>query len=301
MRKLPIIFIFDMDKCLVADTEFLLISQTLKTYVVNACKSKKISYDVKIDIGKGNSSVDTSRISPTFFRPGMKENLHAIQDMCDGCAEFFIFSAGTHEYVHTIVPIIEKHTGIKFNRPLLTRENTTSDQTGRTEKSLNIYFDTYMKSLLPKYPSLKTQKHIDIVRNGRIIFFDDNNWSEDSSRDKFIQVVPYNYMEVYDVLDSIPMEVRRDPILRDYLSKYTGLNGFIEPMDVSYTQRNLMYHTFMAELYSMYLLKNDAALKDTFFPELANFMKSRRKLVNIFSKEKVIELRKILQEKKLAL
>jgi hypothetical protein len=62
-----------------------------------------------------------------------------------------------------------------------------------------------------------------------------------------------------------------------------------------------MYHTFMAELYSMHLLKNDAALKDTFLPELAKFMKSRRKLVNIFSKEKVSELRIILQEKKLAL
>ena len=300
--RLPVIFVLDMDECIIGKAGDLLKCREMTNYIMNACRSEKIASCNNIIVKNKRSSLDTTFMTPELFRPGLAEALRDIKALFDGRAEFFIFSAGTAGYVRDMVDLIEAHTQQQFNRPLLTRDNTVESQTGTTEKSLIIYGDTFIKALLPRYPALKKQANVDIVKQSHIIYIDDNNWTEDKSRDKFIQVTSYIYTPVFDILLNVPHEIRVMPFVQDYLKKYPAyFEAFVEPEpSVHITQRNMQYHLFMANLYNSYSQANTDAMNDRLCPEFVAALKLVHKRSHPFSPKNVELLRKTLREKKVA-
>jgi hypothetical protein len=293
--KLPVIFVWDMDQCLIGESDLLTESSMLTQYIVNACKSEKIASCKGIITNRKVCNAET--VTSEFFRPGMDVAFAAITQMFNGCAEHFIFSNGTAKYVQEMVELIEDHIKIKFNRPLLTREYTTESPTGNKEKSIKMHYNIFFKALVSKYPELKKETNIELVKNSRIIYMDDNNWTEELSRDKFIQVKPYTFTPVIDVLWNISFNIRCLPVVQDYLQSYKW-NAFVEPKpSVSITQRNLQYYAFMTELNSKYLQNNITSQNDTFFPEFVNALKPLKKLARPFTSKNLDELRNKLREK----
>lgn len=295
--KLPVIFIWDMDKCLIGDANFLLFADELTTYIMNAYRSEKIPSCKGITPLR--NGVDAAHVTPDFFRPGIKAAFEQIQTIFDGRAEFFIFSHGAHEYVTRMVRLIEAHTGIEFNRPLLTRNDTIKKSSGKTEKSLTLHFHTIVKVLLAKYPALKKQENVNKVKESHVIYLDDNNWTEDSTKDRFLQVKPYEYTPVYDVLWNIPMSIRTLDEVQAYIAG-RWWEVFNEPKPgVHATQRDMQFHAFMTELCSRYSVPNATALADKFFPEFVDALKKTRvhRMVHPFSAKTMDALRKTLLEK----
>jgi hypothetical protein len=298
---LPVIFVFDMDETLIGESApFLMQSKGLTKYIINACKSEKI--DSCKGIVTTPCSIDKPKIDPEFFRPGLKDAFARLSKMFGGSAEFFIFSAGGKMYVKDVVSLIEAHADVSFNRPLFTTEDTIVNSSGETEKSIKMHADVFIKSLLPKYPALKKSENVDIVKKSRIMYLDDMNWTEEKSKDQFIQVTKFSYTPVYDLLWNVPDSIRVQAPVQEYLKRYnTHYNVFIEPIvPVSKTMRGLQYHTFMAEKHNAFVGRNELALKDTLFLELTKAIKPFCKAVHPFNPANMKTIRERLREAKVA-
>jgi len=277
--RLPLIFIFDMDATLVGDRAPYSKAQNLRRHLQQSCLSGKVNLDIplcKKPLDK--RYYDAAEIDDRFFRPFLKESLTAIKEMTHGDAEFFIFTAGSYDNSIEMVSIIEKKIGIAFNRPMLSYNNLSFNAANNNyEKSIILNIDTYVKSLIARYPALKNPANVETVKQGRIIFFDDSNWSEEASRTKFIQNISYDFYPTFDPLADIPVAVRAQPIVKEMLaSNLTQLSGiyFIEPDEkMPIEQRNMLYHVFMADLYRIAIDKQVKAEKDKFFFHLIKAIK----------------------------
>jgi len=281
--RLPLIFIFDMDATLIGDRVPYSKAQGLRRHLQQSCLTGKVTLDIplcKKPLDK--RFYDAEEIDDRFFRPFLKEALTSIKTMTQGDAEFFIFTAGAYVYGIEMVNIIEKKIGITFNRPMLSYDNLSLNAVNNQyEKSILLNFDTYIKSLIGRYPALKNPANVEIVKQGRIIFLDDSNWTEEASRSKFIHNISYDFCPIFDPLADIPVAIRAQPIVKEMLaSSLSQLSGkyFIEPEEpMPIEQRNMLYHVFMADLYRMAIDKQAKAEKDMFF---FHFIKAIKPYIN---------------------
>lgn len=299
MAALPVIFIFDLDYTLIGNRFPYEYVQDIKQFIANACLTEKIGAD---EVGPGLSKSD-SRVydpklafDPNLLRPFLKESLDQLSELFHGCAEFFVFTAGDTKGVNEFIPLIEKQFGLKFNRPLLSNIDTTLNESGGTEKSIIMHFPKYIQSLVGRYPALKDEKKAEFVKQHRTVFFDDNDWTEEKSRSKFIQNVPYTYWPTFDLLESIPVRVRAMPLIRDFLKRKYFKYVFVEPYGPKPANRREMdYHLFMANLHRVDADANEAALKDTFFRDFVDSVRPFAGLVKPFSDVHMAKIRASLK------
>lgn len=83
--------------------------------------------------------------------------------------ELFIYTASEPRWAQTIVPVIEKISDFKFNRPILNRRNC--DMTKGKHKSIEMIAPLLLKSMKRKYKQMKLDLN-DIKKNTYLI---DNN------------------------------------------------------------------------------------------------------------------------------
>lgn len=300
--KLPVIFIFDLDQTLIGNRAPYFTSQTIKTLVAKACLSNKINMP-KCHISK-NKHYDPKDVmrDPFILRPYLKESLLEIKKMFDGCAEFFIFTAGANNPSIDFIEIMEKMLdNIKFNRPILTYEHLSKQDDGVSiEKSMVLNIPECIHSLIDRYPSLKDEKNIKHVMDNRFIFMDDVNWVDKFSKDHFIQNKPYPYHPLFDMTEDIPICIKKLPIVNNILKNVDAV-VFTEPNTNSLDERNMLYHIFMADLYRIHTKDNNEALKDTFFKELVVELKKIEKLKKPFAPKVIENIRHNLVEKGVAI
>jgi len=133
--KLPIIFILDMDKCIIGNSIFLRI-----------LNKKPIS-------------------SPYFIRPFFKEFINIFKNYN---IKFFIFSFGDKSYVENMIKYIEETIEFKFNRPLFTREN-------KIIKDIDDIKEYIIKSLKSNYSPLELETifnyRLIIIDDNKIFWF----------------------------------------------------------------------------------------------------------------------------------
>jgi len=116
-KQFPIIFILDMDKCIIGKSNYLYSYNSLiNLFIHKNCEYKRITDDsCKID-----KNLWKKHISPYYIRPYFKEFL----DFCKiNNSILFIFSFGDKLYVEDTIEYIEEIYNYKFNRPLFTRED----------------------------------------------------------------------------------------------------------------------------------------------------------------------------------
>tara|TARA_B110000444_G_C18826938_1_gene590860 strand:- start:730 stop:1539 length:810 start_codon:yes stop_codon:yes gene_type:complete len=152
--KLPYIFIFDIDQCIVGDVRHLL-NETVIFRDLQEHYGKITNYKSNFDQDMKNG----------LLRPGFIDFIHCIKKRFAPC-ELFLYTNSSYNWTNTmLVPTIEKATKIKFNKPYFTRESSIL-----LKKSLDEVYEKIFPILQKKYKI--PLKHKDFIINNNLLFID---------------------------------------------------------------------------------------------------------------------------------
>jgi hypothetical protein len=275
--RLPVIFVFDMDETIIGVSNPLFNVIEFRRFVRDGMKTGKIPTNGRSSI---NSLQLASILPDQMMRPGFKEAVFSIKKMYP-TAEFFLYSAGTAEYVKDVVTWIEKKSGIKFRRPLLSRQQTIRSETSQIVKSLDLHINTMLDILIKDYPALQYEQYRAAVAASRIIHIDDRPDILWEGNDKLITCPAFSYVPFVDVTTGVDPCIVKSELVQEFLKKQNDNDVFIEP-DATSTcdERDAEYHIFMAEQFRRIAGPNKKTLQDTFFPTFVkalNIFKSHKK------------------------
>ncbi len=266
MVKLPFIIILDLDLTLIGNGKPISTFMNIMNFIKNYCKHKKFAGDIcKIP----NKNID-SLISSQYLRPNLKEGLSEIKKLFPE-VEFFIFSNGTYNYVNKNLKYIEKQTGIKFNKLILTRELNVLNSNLQYEKDINDYIkDRIINALTSKYKKELLNKNKDFIFANRLLIIDDvaNYWN---NHPNLIVCKPYEYYPIIELDTEILNIIYGNPELLNYISnmEFGDTLPNIKIKNKSFDEIKINYHLDMANIYRQHLESN----KDTITKEGNLFMK----------------------------
>jgi|APGre2960657404_1045060.scaffolds.fasta_scaffold71456_2 hypothetical protein len=285
--KLPVVFIFDLDSTLICDSSPLTSYMQFMQFLRDAVASKKIALP-NVTASSLRPRPMSEVIPDAFFRRDMASSLSSIADLFP-TAEFFVFSAGEKSYVESKVKLMEDRFGLAFQRPVFSRRDCTVDETGRYKKSILAKMPRILDSLQDKYPALKSEEHRETVVKYNLVFVDDNDVVWDL-KDKWIPCPAYSYIHTIDATVGLPRELLKHEIVREYIN--TNSSGFAEPPpDVSDDERNLLYHSYLANAYRIAFTENKKASDDDFFSKMTQALKTVSRLKRPFSEKNMKRIR----------
>lgn len=277
-NDLPVIFVFDMDKTLIGDTDLILQYDQLMEFIRDGCKHKRlIGSECKLNTNTWVSD----NIPATFFRPNLQESLVEIKKIFP-TAEFFVFSLGTKAYVYDIIPYLEKQTGIKFNRPLFTRTDASSSSDNKYLKDIHGYYDTMFKALSHKYPKCKDEKYQNKIMKERTVIIDDTAvWGSD---ERWVPCKEYTYKSIIELDKKLLEIIYKNPEINTFIrtSKYINTIPAVDPQTKTFDDFLQDYHLLMFNLYNNHSEDNKAALQDDFFVSFVKAIKKRNKYAKPF-------------------
>ena len=295
MERLPVIFIFDLDRTLIGDPAHIVDYQITIEFIKQARLSNKITADELSDAEFKALPSWKDLFVPEFFRPGLKEALENIRKYYP-TAEFFIYSAGGEKYVRSMVDIVEKHIDFKFNRPLFSRTECPTNEANQFAKSIVARYPKIIQTLsqLDRYASVNLYERTEEIMENRLIFIDDVDFVWDR-KEKWIQCPAYNYRPMFDIDDRILRLIHRLPIVQEYLrSSEANKTLYIhEQKDFSYDEYRMNYHLFMANLYREHNVKNQTDhSKDTFMSRFVKAIQPYRARAKPFNAKTLAVIKK---------
>lgn len=149
---------------------------------------------------KHNRKMLASDYTKGLLRPYFTNFVNLIDKVHSGRVELFVYTASEKVWAHHIVPTIESVTGVKFNRPIFTRNECNMDN--QTHKSLAAVKPKIYRSLRKKYANI-TKDSLD----HKIYLIDNSNVLQET---KFLLKCPtYDYTVNIDMLRCIDADTRR--------------------------------------------------------------------------------------------
>lgn len=287
---LPVLFVFDLDETIIGETTPYIYKMDLHDFINNSVKAGKLPLDFKLP------KLTSKDISPFSIRPGFKDFMTKLKEYFP-TAECFVYSAGTKEYVQTYISYVEQITGCQFQRPLFSRVDCTLDERYNTVKSIKAHFPTMIDTLVSRYPALKDAATQDYVLNNRFVFLDDNDVVWDI-KEKWIKAPHYKYRPVIDIAGALPHQTRQHSSVQNFLTVLSKMvYVFIEPTGhFSEDERNMMYYTWMANQYALFMSTNKFAIEDQFFPTLQKALIKVKNSNTPFSDTNMKHITEALQE-----
>lgn len=185
--SVPFLFIFDLDHTMVGNADTSIFLREL-CEAVHGISNKKC--------------VGVSNLITKIIRPYLVQLLQFLYGCKD--VEIMVYSHGTDDYVRWAVPIIEKHAGIKFRRPILSRSHTVPNQFNHIKS-----IDLAVSNLIPKYPELRNPKVFEKMVNKRTVLIDDRGpivAVKDGNR--VLQVKQYSRRFESNAIQMFPKEAR---------------------------------------------------------------------------------------------
>lgn len=210
----PIVLLLDLDRTMIGD----IVPQSEEFHII-----KDINYELKI-LDKKTMPFNFKRLQKelreNIIRPYLLKFLNLARSYNN--VEIFVYTASEDKWAKTIIPQIEKAMNFKFNRPILTRNNTLI-KNNNFRKSIKNVKSKIFKSIKKKY-GLKNMEELKYIT-----LFDDTKNVLLENR-LHIKVPPYNYLYQIDYLRSLP-----DYIINKYyilienrlnIPHSSNLNGF---------------------------------------------------------------------------
>jgi hypothetical protein len=279
-KELPIIFVLDMDQCIIGNSEYIFKYQILINYfILKNCKNKKINGE----ICKISKDLWKQYEYPDYIRPYFKEFIFNIKKLFKN-VEFFIFSFGTKEYVETTIEYVEEKIDFKFNRPIFTRNDGIRKIDNSYIKEINGFQEMIMNS---KYSKLEIEE----IFNNRLIIIDDQKRFWDNPH--LIECNSYSYTPIPYLDHSFLNLLRINVDILNYIKNSDNLllpNYLVS--STSYDDFFLNYHLYTSELINKNLKTNNEAIKDEFFKNLLKELKTRSKLKKPFTTKFIEDLNK---------
>lgn len=270
MKKIPYIFIFDIDNCIIGNIDYPITEALLLDIIKDVCNEKKITNNCikKINFVK---ILKNGLLRPYFvnFVKFIKKKYKNV--------ELFVYTNSSYNWTHGgLVDNIEKASKIKFNKPYFTREN--SYQTTNYEKSLSNVFKIIIKRLENKYKILKNKKETLKIFNNNVVFIDDIKNNLKDYPNKQIVCPKYEFNKPYDIIKKIKKKYKINNIIlnHDSIKKYKKEN-----IKSPYKFKNTTKHEYNIQKFKWkyYKKKENNNKKDNFYKKLIKIIK-KNKIIN---------------------
>jgi len=249
-RIKPIVLLLDLDKTIIGD----IIPQSEEYYII-----KNINNELK-NLDKKTIPFNFKRLQNELrqhiIRPNLLNFLNLTRSYNN--VEIYIYTASDDRWAKTLIPHIEKTMNFKFNRPILTRNNTIV-QNNNFRKSIKKVRPLIYKSIKNKY-NLKNEDELKYI-----MLFDD---TRNVLLEKRLQInVPaYNSLHQVDYLRNIPDYVIKKfyILIEDKLDlKHSNdVNGFYSK-----------YHDFIKRRYLYADANNKKYNNDTYWKKVYKVFK----------------------------
>lgn len=171
-----------------------------------------------------------------LVRPGLASFYHAIRRMYNNNVHFFVYTASQKDWAHQEIDWIEKQHGIRFQRPLFTRQDCVVDGAGNHRKSLQKVLPRIMRSLGKKHGRSLTKQEQDYITNHHILIIDNNAVFLDRT-DRLLLCPDYNFTQFESLLDIIPSDAMRNPSVQQLVLSLIN-QGLVCPSPQGVTDRN---------------------------------------------------------------
>jgi hypothetical protein len=193
---------------------------------------------------------------------------------------FFIYTASEKTWANKEILIIEKQNGIKFNRPIFTRDNCFKDASGNIRKSVHKILPQLLKAMkMPKTHAIAN--HIIVV---------DNNPTFVDYTDNLLICPTYDYLKFHNLWDNIPQEYAKISELKQFVSRLISNKKLYIRNNPSNTIILEKLHRWLYRKYKKINNYNMKFANDTFWLNLSTLIKHHN--ITAFNKKTVSMLSK---------
>ncbi len=272
---LPLVIIIDLDGTIIGD----ITPQIMSYELAKALKTANVRYtfdqtDFRVKLKHG------------LIRPYFETFVKALKTHFAN-VEFFVYTASEKTWAEFVIKNIEQVTGIKFNRPIFSRNNCVNQDRQYT-KGLQFVYPHILKCLKKKYGVMFSKK--DLVSNVLLI---DNNDVYQSHENKHLIVCPsYNFRVPENIVANIKVNVFKNHynLITSVLKKYIPINTTSD------------YNLFQKEYYSVYTTFLEQVIKhntryahDKFWLHLKDIIISQN--INRFDERNVKYIINVLRQR----
>lgn len=272
---LPYIFIFDIDNCIIGNVDYPIIECNLLEIIKMSCDSKNITKKCKKNINFVNE------LKKGLLRPYFVNFIKFIKKKYKN-VELYVYTNSSYSWTHGgLVENIEKASGVKFNKPYFTRENSNFD----LSKSLTNVYKIIVKNLVKKYRSLNNKNMIKELFKNKVVFIDNIKDNLNDYPEKQITCPSYDFNYPYDILK----KVKKKYIFKNEIFKEKNIDKFIETNIKSpkFYKKQTNKITNLEKAKWNYFKKKDKSLnkKDLFYKKLKEILKKNK--IDKFTNENI--------------
>lgn len=273
-NSFPLVVIIDLDGTIIGD----ITPQIMTFEVTKALKTTgdKVSYDMN-DL--------RMKLRTGLLRPYFESFLSTLNSSMN--VEFFVYTASEKTWAELVIKNVEAVTGIKFNRPLFSR-NFCIQQDREYKKGLYFVKASILKTLKKKYGVTFTGKDL----SSNFLIVDNNNVYPTADHKHLIVCPTYGYKIPENVVANIRFDTfkKYHGIINGVLRKYIQLSGTSD------------FHQFQKEFYTYYLNMLNSAHKnhtkhasDKFWMHLRDVIITHK--LNSFDEKTVKFINSVLRQK----
>lgn len=258
--ELPYIIILDWDGTIAGRVDFQSQRYSMAQHF------KKIGIKSKNDNKIPKAFLPSQRL----IRPGFADFIDTITEYFNNNVYFFVYTASDKNWAYKEIQWVEKTHGIKFQRPIFTREECVTDIGGNYRKSLNLIYPRIIRSL-GRHPAFSRAEKEEIFKN-RILIVDNNSVYNDSQQ-KLLLCPHYNYTVFENLLEDVSPQSLKHPAIKQYILSLAN-NGMVCPFYNSPDINHIMYkkYEWLALKCRTITEENQIYMKDNFFPYLSKLI-----------------------------
>lgn len=237
--SIPLILILDLDGTIIGDITPQIMSYELSKALKTVTSNKDSKY--VFDMTEFKSKLTHGLIRP-YFEVFVKSLLNNIANV-----EFFVYTASEKSWAELMIKTIEQCIGVKFNRPIFSRQYCVS-QDKQYKKSLRFIGPTLTRSLKKKYGVTFSQKDL----SSNILIIDNNNVYHSFDQRQLIVCPSYNYRVAENIVCHIKSKMFKahNVLITSILKKYIPIG---QPHD---------FNTFQKQFYIYYIAFLEQVIKN---------------------------------------
>ena len=281
--KLPFIVILDWDNTIVGKVEYQSQKYSLEQHY------KKFGLKVK----KNSKVPKAFNKDSKLVRPYFLNFITELTDYFQGNIYFFIYTASERKWANTEISWLEKSHGIKFQRPIFTRDDCIVDKSGSYRKSISNIFPRMLRSMA--LTKISKEQKTELLHQRLLII--DNNAVFNDMKEHLLICPDYNFMVFENLLEDIPLSYLQNPNIRQHILSLINM-GLVCP----FFGKNDDINQQMYKKYEWLAIKckhisenNTYSIKDIFFKYLTGLIVKNN--LKIFTPNVIKQLQTLVWKK----
>jgi len=281
--KLPFIVILDWDNTIVGKVDYQSQKYSLEQHY------KKFGLKVK----KNSKVPKAFNKDSKLVRPYFLNFITELTDYFQGNIYFFIYTASERKWANTEISWLEKSHGIKFQRPIFTRDDCIVDKSGSYRKSISNIFPRMLRSM--GLTKISKEQKTELLHQRLLII--DNNAVFNDMKEHLLICPDYNFMVFENLLEDIPLSYLQNPNIRQHILSLINM-GLVCPFfgkNDDINQQMYKKYEWLA-IKCKHISENNAySIKDIFFKYLTGLIVKNN--LKIFTPNVIKQLQTLVWKK----